>query len=348
MDSTVALALAVVLLAGNAFFVAAEFALISVRRSTIEPQALAGSRRAKTTLGALENVSMMMAGAQLGITLCSLGLGALGEPAIAYFLAEPLTSLHIPHHLLHPISFVIALAIMTFLHVVLGEMVPKNITLANPNRSALLLAPMLRRIVRLLLPAVKSLNAIANWALLLVGVRPKREVSNTFTRDEVADLVEESRREGLLSEEKEHLITGTLRFDKRKAHNILLPASELISIEKNTPVTEIETLVAKTGFSRFPVKDGDRFVGYIHVKDILQENGKGSKAPLNPKAIRGLARIRATDNLRKVLATMQHAGSHMALVVDGKDTVLGAATLEDALEELVGEILDEGQKQVIS
>lgn len=343
MDSTVALILAVVLLAGNAFFVAAEFALISVRRSTIEPQAIAGSRRAKTTLGALENVSMMMAGAQLGITLCSLGLGALGEPAIAYFLAEPLTNLHIPHHLLHPISFVIALGIMTFLHVVLGEMVPKNITLANPNRSALLLAPMLRRIVRLLLPAVKSLNALANWALRLVGVRPRQEVSNTFTRDEVADLVEESRREGLLSEEKEHLITGTLRFDKRKARNILLPADKLISIKKDTPITEIEALVAQTGFSRFPVKDGDQFIGYVHVKDILQEDEKKPKTLLSPKAIRGLARIRATDNLRTILARMQHAGSHMALVVGSKNEILGAATLEDALEELVGEILDEGQ-----
>lgn len=345
MDSTVALLLAVVLLFGNAFFVAAEFALISARRSSLEPQALAGSRRAKITLKAMENVSVMMAGAQLGITLCSLGLGALGEPAIAHFLEGPLTSIGAPHDLLHPISFVIALTIMTFLHVVLGEMVPKNITLAGPDRAALLLAPALRFVVRILRPAVVGLNAIANGSLRLVGIQPKAEVTSAFTRDEVAGFVEESRREGLLSEEKEHLVTGTLQFDSRFAKHILVPLSKIATIPVNAKASEIEKLVSKTGFSRLPVmRVSGAIIGYVHIKDVLQISDEHQSQPIPKKLVRPLAVVGEDDTLRTVLARMQKAGTHMALVTASDQKVLGVAMLEDALEELVGEIRDESQK----
>ncbi len=343
MNSTTALLLAGILLLGNAFFVAAEFALIAARRSSIEPQALAGSRRAKVTLAAMENVSLMMAGAQLGITVCSLGLGALGEPAIAHFLEGPLSEFDISPALLHSISFAIALTIMTLLHVVLGEMVPKNITLAGPDRSALLLAPMLRVIVRILKPAVVGLNAIANGTLRLVGVQPKSEVASTFTRDEVAGIVEESRREGLLTEEKEHLLTGTLQFDERTIRNILIPLRSVVSVKINTTAQDIEELVAKTGYSRLPVTNNQHeLLGYIHVKDVLY--AKDKKQQLTKKVIRPLVKIRETDTLRIAMTTMQKAGTHMAYVVNSRGQVLGIATLEDALEELVGEIRDESQR----
>jgi len=345
MDNIWALVLAVVLLAGNAFFVAAEFALVSARRSSLEPRALEGSRRAKVTLKAMENVSLMMAGAQLGITLCSLGLGALGEPAIAHFLEGPLTNVGLSHDLLHPVSFAIALALMTFLHVVLGEMVPKNITLAGPERSALLLAPALRSVVRLLKPAVVSLNAIANGCMRVVGIHPKNEVASAFTRDEVAGFVEESRREGLLSEEKEHLVTGTLQFDNRQARHILVPISKLVTFKDSARISEVEKLVSRTGFSRLPVVDKtDTIKGYVHIKDILHTENMDQKSPVPKRLIRPFAQVRDTDTLRTVLAKMQKAGTHMALVKDSHGDPLGVAMLEDALEELVGEIRDESQK----
>lgn len=345
MDNMWALVLAVILLAGNAFFVAAEFALVSARRSSLEPRALEGSRRAKVTLKAMENVSLMMAGAQLGITLCSLGLGALGEPAIAHFLAQPLTNLGISHDLLHPVSFAIALTLMTFLHVVLGEMVPKNITLAGPDRSALLLAPALRSIVRILRPAVASLNAIANGSMRLAGLHPKDEVASAFTRDEVAGFVEESRREGLLSEEKEHLVTGTLQFDNRQARHILVPLSRLVTFKDTSKASDVERLVSKTGFSRLPVVDKNGAIkGYVHIKDVLHIEDTDQKGPVPKKLIRPFAQVRDTDTLRTVLAKMQKAGTHMALVTNGRGTPLGVAMMEDALEELVGEIRDESQK----
>ncbi len=342
MDSAVAILLVVVLLLGNAFFVAAEFALVSARRSTIEPQALAGSKRAKITLKAMENVSIMMACAQLGITLCSLGLGALGEPAIAHFLEEPLKMMSVPHGLLHPISFAVALTIMTFLHVVIGEMVPKNMTLARPDRSALLLASPLTFIVRIFKPAIAGLNAIANATLRLVGVQPKNEVASAFTRDEVAGFVEESRREGLLSEEKEHLLAGTIQFDKRLVEHILIPMSKLVTVGHKDSGDTVEQIVSKTGYSRFPVVGANgELSGYIHIKDILQ--AKNTKQPLRGATVRKLVNVELTDTLRVALARMQKVGSHMAMVVGKNKEVLGVMALEDAVEELVGEIRDENQ-----
>ncbi|HEY0359529.1 MAG TPA: CNNM domain-containing protein, partial [Mycobacteriales bacterium] len=208
MSDVQAVLLAVVLLGLNAFFVGAEFALITARRTQIEPRAVAGSRAARTTLRAMENVSMMMAGAQLGITVCSLGLGAVGEPALAH-LVEPLFArFGVPDGLLHPAAFVLAMTIVVFLHVVLGEMVPKNIAIAGPERSALVLAPPLVAVVTVLRPFIVTMNAIANGILRLLRVEPKDEVGSTFTREEVAGLVEESRREGLLDADEYDLLSG--------------------------------------------------------------------------------------------------------------------------------------------
>ncbi len=343
MDSMWALFLALLLLAGNAFFVAAEFALVSTRRSSIEPRALEGSRRAKVTLKAMENVSIMMAGAQLGITLCSLGLGALGEPAVAYFLEHPLDVLGVSHAALHPISLIIALSIVTFLHVVLGEMVPKNITLAGPDRSALALAPFLRLVVRILKPPVLALNAIANIVLQWTGIQPRPEVTSVFTRDEVAGFVEESHREGLITEEKEHLVTGTLQFDSRLVKHIVVPVEQLVTIDSAATVSEIEKVVSKTGFSRLPVIENGQLTGYIHIKDILQVSDEKQGHILPRNMTRPLVKVHGNDTLRVALTKMQKAGTHMAMVVNSRNKVLGVTMLEDALEELVGEIRDDTQ-----
>src|SRR5665811_158579 len=192
MGTGTAIILSLGLLGLNAFFVGAEFALISARRSEIEPRAEEGGRRAKITLGAMERVSLMMAGAQLGITACSLGLGYLGEPAVAHLLEGPFESIGMPESLLHPVSLVVALSIIGFLHVVLGEMVPKNIALAMPDRAALALGPPMNLVVRALHPAIGSLNWIANGILRLARVPVQDEaVSYTHLRapETVLDLV---------------------------------------------------------------------------------------------------------------------------------------------------------------
>ena len=333
------------LIAGNAFFVGAEFGLISARRSVIELKALQGSRLAKLTLKAMERVSLMLAGAQLGITLCSLGLGLLGEPLIAGLLEPQFEAFHLPEFLLHPLSIVIALSIMTYLHVVLGEMVPKNLALAGPEKTALILAPPLYWFVRIFYPVVISLNLIANGFTRLLGIEPQDEVTSAFTRDEVAGFVKESHREGLLNSEEERLLRGSLRFNQKRVASIILPLEKLTTAPSTASAQDIENLVSQTGFSRFPLQNRQhKLVGYVHLKDILDVPKEQYASPLPKHEIRVLPIVRNQDSLHQALLTMQRSGSHMAQVMNNRGRVLGIIMLEDALEDLVGEIRDDTQE----
>jgi CBS domain containing-hemolysin-like protein len=340
-----AIGLTIVLLALNAFFVGAEFSLISARRSSIEPRADEGSRVAKIALYGMEHVSLMLAGAQLGITICTIGLGVLGEPAIAHLLEEPFDSIGLPATLIHPVAFVIALGLIGFLHVVLGEMVPKNIALAGPDRAVLALAPPMVAIVRLLHPAIALLNWLANITLRLVGIRARDEVTSAFTRDEVAALVEESRREGLLDPSEGHVLVEALKFAERDARSVLLPRDRLVTVANTITPAAVEQIAAETGFSRFPVIDADGdFVGYLHLKDALELRERHRTRPIAERWIRPLPPVALSDRLRAVLATMQRSGAHLAQVIGADGRALGVAALEDVLEELVGEIRDESAR----
>ncbi|MDB5175920.1 MAG: hypothetical protein JWM81_778 [Candidatus Saccharibacteria bacterium] len=336
----------ILLIAANAFFVAAEFGLVSARRTEIEVRAQTGSRLAKTTLRGMERVSLMLAAAQLGVTLCSLALGAIGEPFIAYFLESPFHALHVPTGLLHPLSIFIALLAMTYLHVVFGEMIPKNIALARAERVSLLLTPPLLSIVKLLYPAVIFLNGFANIGLRLLGVKPQNEISSAFTLDEVAGFVEESHREGLLSRDEQRLVKGSLEFDEKTVMPLLLSLEQLVTITVAMTPAEIEALVTRTGFSRFPVRNKQQLTGYIHLKDILDVDPKEYHQPLDRREVRPLPVIKPADSLQDALRTMQHAGAHMAQVVNNRGRLLGVVMLEDTLEELVGEIRDSSRRSV--
>jgi CBS domain containing-hemolysin-like protein len=339
MDPTIAIPLALLLLAGNAFFVGAEFSLVSARRSSIETLANQGSKPARLALKAMENLSLTLAGAQLGITLCSLGLGALGEPLVAHMLEGPFHDLHLPEQLIHPISFAIALTIMTYLHVVLGEMVPKNLALTDPDRSALFLARPMLFAIKVLHPAVLALSAIASSILRLFGVKPQDEVVSTFTRDEVAGFVEESHREGLLTTDEEQLLAGALRFDEASVKRLALPLSQLVTVPSAVTPAEIEQLSAATGFSRFPVRTRrGRLSGYIHLKDVLHADVTSAHVPLTAKEIRPLIDVKATQSLRQALTLMRRQGAHLARVIGPRGSLLGIVTMEDVLEQLVGEI----------
>jgi CBS domain containing-hemolysin-like protein len=336
VSSTTALWLSAGLLVGNAFFVGAEFALISARRSQIEPLAADGARRARRTLWAMERVSLMLAGAQLGITACSLGLGAVGEPAIAHLLEGPFEALGMPGPLLHPVAFTIALGIVVYLHMVLGEMVPKNLALAVPERSALLLGPPLSAIVRLAKPAIWLLNASANGVLRLMGVEPRGEVPSAFTAEEVAALLSESRREGLLDHEEHELLTGALQYEQVQAQDLVI-GPDLVSLDGRSTAQQIEDLVARTGFSRFPVRDAEGVLaGYLHVKDVLDLE---PDQPVPDSRIRALPAIDAEATVDDIVEELQRTGSHLGKV-SRAGTVLGVVALEDAIEELIGEVVD--------
>ena len=254
-----ALILALVLLAANAFFVGAEFSLVSVRRSQIEPLVEAGSRRARSTMWAIRHVTLMMAGAQLGITLSTVGLGAVAEPALAHLLQPAFETIGVPHGLLHPVAIVIALLVVVALHVVLGEMVPKNIALAGPDRAALILGPPLRAMVRATRPLITGLNGVANGVLWLLRVTPQDEVDDAVTHEEVGHLLAESRDEGLVDEDEHRLTSEALAFAEGTAGDVAIPLDSVVLIDARATPADVEELCARTGHSRFPRRDAEEF-----------------------------------------------------------------------------------------
>lgn len=333
------LLIAVLLLAVNAFFVASEFALISTRRSSIEPLAAQGSRRARTTLRAMERVSFLLAAAQLGITLASLGLGAVAEPAVAHLLERLFGAVGAAEHFVHPVAFVIALLIVVFLHVVIGEMVPKNLALAGPERAALLLVPSLGWLARLLRPAIAGLNGLANLTLRAARIAPQEEVTSAFTRDEVAGLIAESRSAGLLDAQEHELLEDALAFDAHTVRSVLLTMDRLVTTPPGATPHDIEQLTVRTGYSRFPVKEpSGELVGYVHLKDVLETDPARRSAPLAAWQVRPLLPVGVDDSLASVLETMQANGAHLACVIDAEGAQLGIAALEDVLAELIGEV----------
>ncbi|MBK5249755.1 MAG: HlyC/CorC family transporter [Actinomycetales bacterium] len=370
MSAGAALLLGLFLLVGNAFFVGAEFAIMSARRAQMEPLAEEGSRAAKTVLWAMEHVSLMLACAQLGITICSTGIGAVAEPAIARLVEGPMVSLGLPAQASHAVGFTVALAIVVYLHVVVGEMVPKNLAVAAPERAALWFGPPLVWLSRVLSPIIRALNWTANVMLHLVGVESRDEVSSTFTAEEVASIVQRSQAEGLLDDEL-GLLSGAIEFSEATAGSVMVGLDALTVLSRSCTPDDVEHAVARTGFSRFPVSDDDgSILGYLHIKDVLYaETLEQRAAPVESWRIRPLAVTRAGDEIEDVLAAMQRTGAHLARVVDepapgpgqgqGQAVATGAAPqaatepadngagvvfLEDILEELVGEVRDSMQR----
>ncbi|MGZ4662567.1 MAG: hemolysin family protein, partial [Arthrobacter sp.] len=332
-----------VLLVGNAFFVAAEFAVISARRSQIEPLAEEGSQRAQTTLRAMENVSLMLACAQLGITVCSLLILQVAEPAIHHLLAVPLEAVGMPMEIADVVAFAIALLAVTFLHVTFGEMVPKNISVSMADKAALLLAPPLMLIARGVKPAIVALNWSANHILKLMRIEPKDEVSSSFTLEEVQSIVQESTRHGLVVDDA-GLITGALEFSEHTASEVMVPLDKLVMLKAVTTPEEFEKAVSRTGFSRFPMLDDEGMLsGYLHIKDVLSIPEAGYQHPIAESRIRSLANLAVEDEIEKAMSVMQRTGSHLARVIGADGHTQGVLFLEDVIELLVGEIRDATQ-----
>ena len=346
MSSGVALLVALALLAANAFFVGAEFAVLSSRRSRVEPLVATGSRRARITLWAMEHATRMLACAQLGITVCSVGLGAVAEPAIARSLEAPMLWLGLPVATTHVVGFILALVIVVYLHVLLGEMVPKNLAVTSPEKVALWLAPPLVLIARIFAPLVNGLNWVANLILRMFGVEPKDEVISAFTAEEVAGIIERSQAEGVLSDDL-GLLRGVLEFSTKDAADVMLSGDDLITLPAGCTPEDLERAVAQTGFSRFPVRDPDGDLrGYLHVKDVLYAEGAEREEPIARSRMRELGSVSGGEEIEDVLRVMQQSGIHVAAVREGDHgPARGVVFLEDILEELVGEVSDTMQRQ---
>ncbi|WP_067689577.1 hemolysin family protein [Nocardia jejuensis] len=339
--------LALVLLLANAFFVAAEFALISARRDRLEALAAQGKRSANTVIEAAQNLSMMLAAAQLGITICSILLGRVGEPAVAHLLEGPFGALGVPDQLLHPISFALALSIVVILHILLGEMIPKNIALAGPERSALLLVPIHLMWLRLARPLIAVYNFAANITLRALRIEPKDELDSTVSSVELAEMFGESRSEGLLDEEEHRRLTQALGSSDRIVADVMVPLAKTRSVPlrgDGTTLGDVESAVAETGYSRYPVRAADgSLVGYLHVKDVLDlvaDDAAGPNTPIPRTDIRPLPTLSLGSTLFEALARLRRTNSHLGRVVDSRGNTVGIVALEDLVEEFVGTVRD--------
>lgn len=345
MNDWAGIAWLVVLLIANAFFVGAEFAVISARRSQIEPLAEKGSRSAKTALYAMEHATLMLATSQLGITICSLLILNVSEPAIHHLLAGPLGLTGWSEGVVDGVAFAIALVLVSYLHVVFGEMVPKNLAFSVPDRAVLMLATPLVWVSKLFHPIIVSLNWIANHVVRLFGVEPKDEAASTFTLEEVATIVNQSRIEGVL-DDTAGTVSAALEFTDKKAADVAVPLSQLVTLPQTTTPAEIERAVAKHGFSRYVIVDEVGVpVGYVHLKDILRA-AEGPDAatdvtlPIPTKRIHHMVPVLESTDLEDALAVMRRAGRHLAQVRDEAGEITAVLFLEDIIEELIGEVQD--------
>ena len=335
----------VLLLAANAFFVGAEFAAMSARRSQLEPLAEAGSKGARVALDALQHTGILLATSQLGITVCSVLLGAVSEAALHHAFVPVAEGLGLSSVVADAAALVVALSIVVFLHVVYGEMIPKNISIAEPERAAVLLVPPLVLVSKVTAPVIRAMDWLSKAIVRLLGVEPRDELSSAFTAEEVAHILEESREEGLVEEEQHERLGAALEFSDKDAADVGVSLSALVTVTAAATPDDIERLVARHGFSRYPVVDASgELSGYLHLKDVLYADGDERREPVPAKRVRRLATVRRGDEVEAVLGTMQSSGSHVARVVDEDGAVVGVVFLEDVIEELVGEVSDASQR----
>jgi CBS domain containing-hemolysin-like protein len=327
----------VVLLLGNGLFVGGEFALIASRRTALEPLA-ATSKRARWALSAMNQIPLMIAGAQLGITICSLGLGALAEPALAGLLEGPFADIRMPHDMVHPVAFVLALGIVVFLHTVVGEMVPKNITLAGPERSALILGPFMLAFCTATKPLLNAMRWASRMVLKIWKIEATDAVKTVFTAEELAGMVTQARSEGLLGSEQYARIHAALGLNDRTAADTLRPWSGVTTVADDVSPATVEALSTRTGRSRFPVvqRETRRVLGFVHVKDILGYAAGQRSLPIPTDIIRPLAVVPPDRTLADLLLTMRRDHLHIVLVSDGRRP-MGVITLDDVIHAVVGE-----------
>jgi len=346
MDSVWLLLLIItVLIVLNGLFVAAEFAIVAAPRLSLERRAKAGQRMAALALAIMRDPrrqDQFIATAQLGITFASLGLGMYGEHVLAEWIAGALEDAGAQRYIAaHAVASVTAIGILTYLHIVIGEMVPKSIALQHAEGTLLAVTPAMGVIRSMLHPLVIALNAVGNALMALAGINRRAPSPEQYhSPEELQLVVEESQRAGVLSEESRDILSGIFGFGEKTAGEVMVPRVRIAGIPVGMAASRVEELLRRVPKARYPVYEGnlDHIVGVIHVKDLLRLMVAG--APVTPADARPMPAIPETLLLDEVLAAMRRERTHMALVVDEHGGVAGIVTLEDLVEEVVGEIQD--------
>ena len=334
----------VVLLLANGFFVAAEFAYITARRSVLEQ---ASGRSGTLAVSLNQKLSLSLAAAQLGITLASVTLGFVAEPAIAGIFEQLLGLAPLSERVTHVIALLIALLIVVFLHMVIGEMAPKNIAIADPERSALTLALPFRGFILVFGPLIALLNATANVVLRLFGVRPAGALEMGHSAEDLAMIISTGRQEGVIKDFAHRLLTAAITFGDLDASDVMVPRPDIEAAPASATAGQIQELMRVTGHSRIPLyRDNiDDVLGFVHVKDLMAVVGAQRDETLDPSLIRDPLLVPETAPLRSIITEMRKVRSHLGMVVDEHGSTAGIITFEDIAEELVGDIADEHDRR---
>jgi CBS domain containing-hemolysin-like protein len=344
MNTGTYLLLAAVLVLLNAFFVAAEFAIVKVRSTRVQELVREGARGSIAAQTAIQNLDAYLSATQLGITLASLGLGWIGEPAFASLVAPLLGLLGLwSDNLVHSVSLTIAFATITFLHIVLGELAPKSLAIRRPEETSLLVAPPLRLFYRLFYPALWFLNASSSFFLRMLYIAPASEAELAHSEEELRLLLAESHRIGTLSASKRTLLENVFDYTRRSAKHIMVPRADIVYLSLLRTLEQNLETIRQTQHTRYPIcgDDIDHVVGMIHAKDLFQPiEGLNDVSDLM-KLKRDILFVPESRPLEALQRDFQQRRVHMALVVDEYGGTSGLVTLEDILEEIVGEIQDE-------
>ncbi len=337
------LLLTAVLIAANGFFVAAEFAMVKVRASQLDVQVAAGYRSAIVARAMVDKLDGYLSATQLGITIASLGLGWVGEPTVAAILMPLFHALDVPEDLAHKISFGVGFSLISFLHIVIGEVAPKSLAIAKPVGTVMAVAAPMRLFYGIFWPALVVLNASSNVLLRLVGVEPADHHGSTVQADELRKIAEDSAAGGAITKGEGDLLSNVFTFSDRVAREIMVPRNKVIGLDMQRPVADTIQFALEAGHTRYPLFDGDldEIVGMLHIKDLLTHTQAGGTV----EDLRPIARpplfVPESMSAQRLLRVFQRQHTHIAVVLDEYGGVAGITTLEDALEELVGEIQDE-------
>lgn len=334
------LGLVLLLIAINGFFVAGEFALVAVNRSRVESQAAQGNRRARRLAGRLRDLSFELSGAQLGITVTSLIIGALAESTVAEFLSPVLTALGINST---TVILGIALVVATLLQMVLGELFPKNLALARPYPTAIRVGLPMASVNRFLGPVIRLFNSAANWTVRLMGIEPREELEGLRSLQELEMIVRASSEEGELDRAEETLLTRAIGFVDQTAADAMVARVDVLGVASSATVADVRSLALDSGHSRFPVFEGDldTITGVVYVKDTLTVTRPHHQTTAVEAIVSPAQIVPESMPLDKLLLELQRVRRTMAVVVDEYGGTAGIVTIEDIVEELLGDIHDE-------
>jgi CBS domain containing-hemolysin-like protein len=332
------------LLAFTGFFVSYEFAIVKVRSTRIDQLVSEGNKSAVVAKSIISNLDEYLSACQLGITITALGLGWLGEPTVDQIIHPLLNSLHLPESVASVTSFILAFACVTFIHVVVGELAPKTFAIQKAERLTLIFARPMMLFYKIMYPCIKALNGSARFVVGLFGLKPATEHENAHSEEELQLIISESYKSGEINQSEYKYVNNIFEFDDRIAKEIMVPRTEIVVFDQSQTLKECLEIVSIENYTRYPVIDGekDHIVGMINMKEVLTEYIKGMNVETSiGRYVRPVIQVIESIPIQDLLVKMQKERVHMAILIDEYGGTAGLVTVEDILEEIVGDIRDE-------